>query len=189
MAPLAPIMYVLGLFFFLLIALLIGAVTYRIALPASPIPRGRLLALTGVVALALWSATMAKEYLHFPNLVAEFVRNAVRNAAKEPLTPEAKHTIDEGVRKAVAAYLKGNYPPGGFVGYMRWSLASGEMEVPRVANSSTIHFMTTQRHFWWAFRVVMSLIFTAGAFASQVLPLGPPAPAPPEAPEAEQPKA
>jgi hypothetical protein len=186
MPPLAPIMHVLGLFFFLLVGLLIGAVTYRFAVPAAPIPRRRLLALTAVIGLTLWSATMVKEYLHFPTKAVELVQGGVRRAM--PLTPERRQAIETEVPRAIAERLKSEYPPGGFLGYLRWNLVSGEMDVPRVVDTTRIHFMTPQRRVWWAVRVVLSLLFTAGAFASQVLPLGPKPPAPPETPDSESAK-
>jgi hypothetical protein len=176
MPPLAPLLYVMGLFFFLLIGLLLGAAAYRFAQPAAPIPKNRLWGLIVVVSLTLWSATMVKEYLHLP-LAAE---DAVRKSFKMIPNADERQRLETGLRQFIVEHFKTQYAPGSLIGYARWSLFSGELEVPRILDGRTVHLKMSQRKFWWGFRVIFSLLFTAGAFASQVLPLGPPKPAPPE---------
>lgn len=183
---LASVMYVLGLFFFMLVGLIIGALTYRLAAPAAPIARRRLMILGIVMTLAMWVTTLIGEYRFFPTMVSAHVQRMVLRSLGRPLTTEQAQTINTEVRAHVAAEFGTKYAPGGLLGYMRWCLVSGEMRVPRAIDSSTIHFELSQRRVWWTVRVVFSLILLGGAFLSQLLPLGPPVPESPEGPEPEK---
>ncbi len=176
MTPVAPLLGELGLFFFLVVSLLMGAITYRVALPAAPVPRLRLYILTGLVALIVWSANLLTEYLTFPGVAAKAVRHSIYMS----LSPERRQRVEDGVRSYIHSQLEANYPPGGMIGYMRWASTSGTMSLPRVIDSTTVPFSLSQRRIWWSIRVVFSLVFTAGAFLSQILALSPRPPSEPE---------
>jgi hypothetical protein len=167
MSYIAPLLYLLGLFFFLVVGLLLGAVLYRLALPAAPIPRPRLYLLASVVAAVLWSGSLATEYLTFPGTAVK----AVRKNISMPLTPDRRQAIDAAVRSAIAAKLKTEYRPGGLLGYFRWAATDGSMQVPRAIDSTHIRVKLAQARVQWIVRVVLSLVFTAGAILSQILPL------------------
>ncbi len=120
--------YYFGLFFFLIAGLLVGAVSFRVARAARPIPRAQII--TGVVVIALASSlvTVVWEYRFmaataggerkFPD-----ARNAATDAGRRSTEVEARAT-----REFVNA-LRSEYPPGGWTGYVRWAIAGGRMEL------------------------------------------------------------
>lgn len=173
LAALAMLPRLLGLFFFLLAGLLIGAVMYRVGLPAAPAPRPRLYCTGLAVALTLWMGALVVEYRSLPELAF----GAVRGQIQFRLSPERRQHIREALHQHVEADLKTHYPPGGLIGYMRWVTGSGAMSVPRVIDNTSVHFQLSQRGGWWLVRAGLSLAFLAGAILSQILTLGPPQPA------------
>lgn len=174
----------LGLFFFLLLGLLIGAAMYRVGRPAAPLPRPQLLLAGLSVALVLWLSVLALEYRSLPELAFKVVRGTI----KTPLAPEQRERMQTAIRLDIQAQLKLRYRPGGLIGYAQWAARSGQIVVPRVIDSSTVSFRLSQRRWRWITRVVLSLIFACGAILSQVLALGRNAPAD-EPPKTDEPGA
>ncbi|HOB73067.1 MAG TPA: hypothetical protein PKG54_00950 [Phycisphaerae bacterium] len=170
LAMLAMLPRLLGLFFFLVAGLLIGAVMYRIGLPAAPVPRARLYVAGLAVALVLWLAGLMVEYQALPRLAF----GAVRGTMKFSIGPERKEHIQNTLRSHIEARLDKDYPPGGLIGYVRWVATNGRMRVPRVIDNTTILFELSQRRGWWIVRAGLSLVFLAGTILSQVSALGPP---------------
>jgi hypothetical protein len=117
-----------GLFFFLIAGLLVGAVSFRMARSARPIPRAQII--TGVVLIALASSlvTVVWEYRfvaataggerRFPD-----ARNAATDAGRRPAEVEVQ------AARAFVSALREEYKPGGPIGYVRWAIASGRMEL------------------------------------------------------------
>jgi len=123
--------------------------------------------MAAVVALTLWTSSLVTEYLTLPRVAL----SAVRKSINLVLSPARKENIEDQLRMHIHARLEAEYPPGGILGYMRWAATSGKMDLPRVIDNARITFLLSQRRWWWIVRVVLSLIFTAGAFLSQILPL------------------
>lgn len=167
LAPLAVLPGELGLFFFLVIGLIIGAILYRISRPAAPAPRPTLYLIGLAVAVLLWVTGLVVEYRFFPDGAVR----AVRVSFNRVLPAEKRSQIDAQVRQHAFSYLKDRYPPGGFVGYVRWAATDGKMDLPRVIDHSTAPYALPQRHWGWLIRVVLSILFAAGAILSQLLAL------------------
>ncbi len=161
----AALPFYLGVFFFLVVGLVIGAVVFRVASPGRPYRRTTILCGTSIIVLIGWGATIAIEARNFPNVVA-------RKAQKRTLsighrTAEAyRHAVSDGVRD----HLRQSYPPGGLVGYVRWVLANKELTKGDVAElRRPMSFPVTGKA--WVIRVLLCLGLLGFGIASQTWPL------------------
>jgi hypothetical protein len=136
-----------------------------------------------ITACLLWTACLFTEYRYFPDGAVRTVIYSINRV----LPSARRERIDVEVRDYVHSTLKTDYPPGGFVGYVRWAVHNGTMNLPRVIDGSTIPYRLNQHRTGWLIRVGISFLFTAGAILSQVLGLAPPpqSEAEPEAGRAE----
>jgi hypothetical protein len=153
-----------GLFFFLVAGLLAGAIAFRLARAARPVPHGRIL--RGIVGVSAASTLVVVlwEYDHFAATVGDQPKfPTARNAAvKAGRPPAAIKTLATEKFKAV---LDRDYPPGGPVGYVRWALAGGDMrlEVEGCEDTASI----SQRGYVWTLRTLVGLVLlAAGLWAS-----------------------
>jgi hypothetical protein len=115
----------LGLFFFLLFGLLMGAAMFRVWEPLRPLRRRTVIIGVAVVVLVAWGGAMVWEAVTFP---ADVAKQAVRQVRKV----EGKTGRDVRARAAQAArdYLAEHYPPGGVIGYWRWAATSKSISIP-----------------------------------------------------------
>lgn len=146
-----------GLFGFLVAGLIAGGTAFRLARKLRPISRGRIWA-TGIL-LTLFNAPTALffEYHHVASGVGElagFSKLRVR-AAKEG-SPRAD--IVERIELAFRDKLTSDFPPGGFLGYARWCVQSGEMPL-QVDDASDI-VSVSHRGWRWVIRSVIALVLT-----------------------------
>jgi hypothetical protein len=148
--------FLLGLFFFMLFGMVIGAAMFRFAAPARPIAKSRIVAMTAIVTFVCWSVAVARECVEFPeDFVNATLKNkslyiAEGNQSYERVRGEIFTFIDE--------YLDTRYPPGGAVGYMR--LAAGGQPVELDIPSQPKPLMIEPRvpaWVWWT-RMVLSLV-------------------------------
>ncbi len=160
----AALPYYLGLFFFALFGLVIGAVMHRVASPDRPYGRGALLTGTTIVVLAGWCGTIGLEANGFPADMAEeatkMSRRTIPNVA----------AFRDDVANDVRQFLVKKYPPGATLGYVRWIMTSGGINRGDVTGMSR-NFEASQRGLGWAIRVVLSLALFAFGIGSQTLPL------------------
>lgn len=160
----AALPFFLGLFFFPLLGLVIGACMHRIAAPARPYGRGSLLLGTTLVVLLAWGGSIVKESRDFPHDIASRVVRATRRSIDDVHAFRA--TLANDVRRAV----RERYPPGGALGYVRWILADGTLEKGQIPGFEIP--ITRTPHGWaWAIRVVLSAGLLAFGIGSQTLPL------------------
>jgi hypothetical protein len=161
----AALPFYLGLFFFVLFGLVIGATMHRVASRRRPYGRAAILVGTTIVAGAGWIASIAVEGLGFPNDMGD-------DAIKRTLS--IGNRSPEEYRKAVAdevrRFLRERYPPGGVVGYARWILTNGELKKGEIEGVK-VTLRRGQRGYWWAVRVVLSIALLGFGIGSQTLPL------------------
>jgi hypothetical protein len=126
LARLVWLYYYFGLFFFLVAGLLVGAISFRIARPVRPLETGRLI--RGIVWVTLFSMvfTLDWEYRHFAATVGAQPRFPQARNAAVAAGREARE-IRDAAERAFRAYLSENFPPGGPIGYARWSAGAGEV--------------------------------------------------------------
>jgi hypothetical protein len=163
-AALLPFM--IGLFFFMLFGVLLGAVTYRVGQRGRPMPRWTVRGAVAVVVVVVLAISLATEGYDFPRQVAKFSYEEARKL------PEDK-TPDEFLRSAredVARHLDEHFPPGGVIGYIRWAATSSRIDPP-VAHLERRSFVANQRPRWWITRIVLSILLLGYGVNSQVSPL------------------
>ncbi len=151
----------LGLFFFVLFGVAIGAVVYRVASPGRPYKRWAVLAGTTIIVLTTWLVSLVKESRDFPRDVAIKAGNQARSIGDQ--TIQEFHTA---VQDDVRRFLRETYPPGGTIGYARWILLSGELKTEQIA-ALRRPMEPPQRGYGWAIRVVLSIALLAYGVGSQ----------------------
>jgi hypothetical protein len=161
-----------GLFFVALFGLLLGAVMYRLGQICRPLPKRTVRAGVAVVVLFVWLTSILIEAYDFPAQVADYCYEKIRKLP-EGTTPQAfRHDCTEDVTR----HLREKFPPGGVIGYVRWSITSSRIDPP-VAHLPR-PFRSTQYRWWWVGRVLLSLMLLAVAVNSQVAALTRPADSP-----------
>lgn len=168
LAYLAFLPVFLGLFFFMLLGLIPGALMYRLGLPAAPVHRG-LLWLFGLgVSLLIGGTGLFKEYRDLELNVAQTIQDKYRRG----LPADQRRQIRSRVHEFVGTFLKKDYPPGGFPGYLRWAATDGKLECSiNLDRPVSFTYRLAQRKGIWLTRVILSFILLAGAVLSQVLGL------------------
>jgi len=167
LAYLGMLPMLLGLFFYLLFGLLIGAVMVRVGRRAAPVAKTGLWLIAVFVAVLVWTTSLVTEYWEFPRSTNDQVRKTfVRSFTKS----ELEH-LREQTHHYVLSELQSHYRPGGFLGYLRWAATQGTMECPRVFEDSTENIQLPQRRVAWLIRVLLGLIFLVGTVVVQTLEL------------------
>jgi len=157
--------FYIGLFFFMLFGLMIGAVTFRIAAPGRPYGRFAVLAGTTLIVGVCWTASIVKESWDFP---ADIAAKAVRRA--RDIGGRSADDYRAVVAQEVRAFLREHHPPGGVVGYARWMLLDGEMKKGAIPSYDQALRRSPAR--WgWAIRVVLSIVLLGFAVGSQTYSL------------------
>ena len=160
--------FYLGLFFFMLFGLVIGAVTFRIAAPGRPYGRIAVLAGTTFMVGVCWTASIVKESRDFPADIADDAVRRIRDIGRRS-TDEYRTAVAEEVR----TFIRERHPPGGVVGYVRWILLEGEIRKGAIPSfDQTLH--RSPARIGWAVRVVLSITLLSFAVGSQTLALSRP---------------
>lgn len=160
----AALPYFIGLFFFALFGLVIGAVAHRVAAPARPYRPSILIVGTACIVLTTWTLTVVKEAMDFPK---DMVKQA---EATRDLGGRTIAQFRAEVESDVRGFLRDRYPPGGTPGYIRWVLTNGQIQRGELAAVGRT-LGVPQSGFWWAVRVVLSLALLAFGVGSQTLAL------------------
>jgi len=166
----ASLPFFLGVFFFALFGLVIGAVVYRIASPARPYGRWTVFLGTTALVAVCWGLSIAKESHDF---AVELADEAVRRARDIAPRTAAQYRVE--VADSIRAYLREHHPPGGILGYVHWTLTRAEIkkgDIPLVEHT----LKRSQGRWSWAIRVVLSIGLLAFGVSSQVFPLSSPRP-------------
>ena len=157
--------FMLGLFFFLLFGLLLGAVLYRVGQRCRPLSRGAVRGGVLVVVVVAWGVSILYEGYDFPRQVASYSYKKIRKLP-EGSTPEA---FRRDCAADVARHLGEEFPPGGTIGYIRWAVTSSRIDPP-VARLRR-PFRSDQYRWWWVIRVVLSFVLLNYGIHSQVASL------------------
>jgi len=161
----ASLPFYLGLFFFMLFGLMIGAVAYRVAAPQKPYATMPLLVGTTFLVALPWSLSLIKEARDFPDDVARKVSMRTRDIGDRSVE-EFRNLVASDVR----ALLVDRYGPGQVWGYVRWVLTNGELKLGDLPTlNNPVPMAPAQTRGWWAFRVVASIALLGFGVASQTL--------------------
>jgi len=157
--------FFLGLFFFVLFGLMIGAVMHRVAAPHRPYGTGALVAGTTLVVVGAWSVSLLKEGRDFPSDQAAHAGRKTRDIGSMEIDE-----YQSVVATRIQEFLLERYPPGGAIGYMRWASTSGEIRRGELEDVS-LTLTAPQSGYAWIIRVILSLALLAFGVGSQTLPL------------------
>ncbi len=163
----AALPFFLGLFFFTLFGLLIGAVVYRVGISARPVPPTRLKIGAAVVVLVCWGLSMGIEVYQFPT---DRGAAALREIAPLPDGMDAE-SMKTHVAEFVRDTLRREYGNAGFVGYARWIVASSRMEFSVETMTKPVILQPAQYRWWWAVRVLLCIVLLAFGVYTQLTPL------------------
>lgn len=161
----AALPFFVGLFFFILFGLLIGAVAYRVAAAGRPYSRPAILLGTTIIVITGWTASIVKEAQDFPRDMATDAMRRAREIGGRSAS-EYRSAVEEGVRRLLIE----RYPPGATLGYVRWILTSGELKKGDIQLvEQTLRRLPCGR--WWAVRAVLSVGLLGFGVGSQTFPL------------------
>jgi hypothetical protein len=170
---LAVLPFLLGLYFFLLAGLLLGAIIARFGKSDSPQPKGRIWAASVTIACLVWMVTLVVEYVTFPRDAFEEVLTSLPAYVPQEDRPELR----EAVYHAVLSELLDRPSDGGiadwilgFPAYLSWVATDGTMRCPRILAEGTRSLVVRQGQTLWIMRVIISLLLLV--FAVSALPLG-----------------
>lgn len=156
--------FYLGLFFFALFGLVIGAVACRMATPAAPFPRLAVTVGTTMIIASCWLTSIVTECLDFPRSMTE---KAVAGASTigDAGLDSFRQSVEEASREIIR-----NEPGGPILGYVRWVVTNGHVKAntfPGVRRSlRPIH-----RRQGWVIRVLISITLLSFGIATQTWPL------------------
>ena len=146
--------FLLGLFFFMLFGLVIGAVIFRFANVGRPFPRPRVVAATAIVSVICWATAIITEGVEFPS---DFVTKAVKKAYIAP-DDSALARVEEQLRAFVVKHLSEEYPPGGVIGYLQYA-ATGQPITVQLENQPRTFTIPPPAPMWsWWTRVMLSVV-------------------------------
>ena len=157
----AALPFFLGLFFFALFGLVIGAVVHRIASPGRPHPLPDVLVGTILIISVGWTISLVMESRGLPRDLAKDAANRTRDLEGRTHAEYLDHVAGQ-----VRGYLREHYPPGGTIGYVRWVFASGEFKKGDLDGVQRT-LRQPQRRWWWVMRVVLSIALYAFGIGSQ----------------------
>lgn len=194
-AALAPVMmwgfsylgtlpYLLGVFFFPIVGLIVGAILYRVAWPARPIPRAAVIVVLDVLVLVTWSGGHYLEFNRFLTRGAREIRDyCLPRHLGDPPAPPLEQIVPE-MRRQLLATLRRSHPPGGVVGYAKWmagearhrfhwpaetaSRPAATAAVGTAPGRYTVVVRPRQTGLRWIFRSVATLALVYAALLSQV---------------------
>lgn len=159
----AALPFFLGLFFFALFGLVIGAFVYRLAVAHGPHSRNAVLIGTALLVGWGWGLSIAKEGFDFPVDRAKGLSATTRSIGDRSLA-EYEAFMANGIRD----YLSQNYAPGGVMGYLRWVVTNGEIqrgEIPELRKPVRV----SQSGWVWIVRVLLSILLYAFGISTQTL--------------------
>ena len=153
--------FFLGLFFFALFGIVIGAAMHRIAAPGRPYGQAMLVIGTTLVVSVGWVTSIVKESRDFPVDMATKAGNETRSIGDRTIEAYRAAVADD-----VRRVLRERYPPGGTLGYVRWVLTSGELKKGEITDVDRT-LRPQQSRTTWAIRVVLSIALFAYGIGSQ----------------------
>jgi hypothetical protein len=157
----------LGLFFFLFLGHLIGAFVYRVGRRARPVSQSAIILGVTIVAVVGWGTGLFLELATLPNYVAKVALEKTKKLP-EGDTPES---FMERHSDQVAKSLEQEFPPGGFIGALKWKLTDNVWEVNIEGREDPLPVAYSQSPKLWIIRIVVSLALLWIAIYAQTSPL------------------
>lgn len=163
LAHAATLPFFIGVFFFALFGLVIGAVVHRVAAPGRPYTHR--VVMTGTVALIAggWLVSIIVEARALPMDLARNVPDWTLS-----LGGQTRSQFVANVAGRIRSHLDEHYPPGGTIGYMRWVMSSGVLPKGSITDVKRT-LRLPQRKGWWLMRVLLSIGLFSFGISTQTL--------------------
>ena len=159
--------FMLGVFFFMLFGLFIGAAMFRAASGFVPVQRKTIVTATVIVTLIGWLTSLAKEAIDYP-------RDFVKHATKRVHVPDVEGALGQvqsELRTFINNHLSKNFPPGGPLGYFRLAATGQSVTIDdlptRQPKPITIPPRTSAA-VWWIRNILAIIMFYIAIFAVTV---------------------
>jgi len=183
---LALLPFFLGVFFFLLLGLIPGAVLFRFGHPIRPLSSRRIWGAAVPVVLVTWLVAGYVESRALPGHVAVKVRNSISGGFPPGYSRAA---LERHVANWVGDYLRREYGSAGLLAYVRWAGSRGRIEIPQgnivlsdsrgAADPTTVTLQLSrpavhqlqQPALLWCVRVIGSLLMLMLSMTLQLSPL------------------
>lgn len=162
---LAALPFFLGLFFFALFGLVIGAIMFRIASPRAPLGQAAVITGTTLLVVGGWALSIAVEAIDFPRSMAYSASAKSRDIGGHEVR-EYRVLMQDNIRE----HLRSRYAPGGVLGYVRWVLTDGQLRKGEVPDL-TVDLKSGQVGWVWGIRAAASVALLGFGLGSMVLPL------------------
>jgi len=146
----------LGVFFFMLFGLFIGAVVHRASAAARPIAKATVIWMTAIVSLCAWAPALVKEYVDFPEEFADKAWKQVYIPEGEDAHQKVVAELESFVRK----YLNERHPPGGMIGYFQMAASGASITIDQLPTAQPKPVTIARRAAGWVWctRGVLSLV-------------------------------
>jgi len=162
----ASLLFFLGLFFFVLFGLLIGAFVFRIASRIRPISRISVVSGTALIVSVGWATSIIKEAIDFPvDMAKQVIADRTLQLGGLSASEYAGRVTED-----VGKYLRDAHAPGGVLGYVRWIVTSGALPAEAVP-SLPRDMRRSPGRVLWLVRELLALACLGFGVASQTLPL------------------
>lgn len=199
LAYLSSLPFFLGLFFYLMFGLVIGAVVYRLGASHRPMKTPAVWTVGLATAGLTWLTSLVVEYAGLPGDAAEEVLKSIPGR----LDDKEREVLRRETRQFVLSSFSGRQVEGSmldmaraFPAYVRWVVTDGKLSCPQVYYDSkhTIELGSRRRGWLWAVRSILALVLVSFTIMSQVVGLRRPetpdeAPPAAESPERGDPRA
>jgi len=168
-AGLLPFVFgIVGVFFFMLVGLILGAILFRCGGGARPVRRGVLLVSVLVPTVAISAGTVLFEYR---SVVIDNAEQALRVQNKNPTDP--KFAAEKAqMRQMIESYWQARFGAGGVAGYVAWTLRGGKFKIGPADADERVVVQHKQAGALWLFRAAISFAALGWAIGAQVWPLG-----------------
>ena len=161
---LGNLMGLIGLFFFALFGLILGAALFRLLSHYRPITKPLLVAAGMVVVLACWFGALNLEAAYVPNDAAYFYRGKMVRLPK----PLSILEVEDKIRSDTRQFLLDRYGDGGVIGYLRWAAQNGSITIRPTEEADKVEYQLKHRRGLFLIRLCVSLLLLTYAVFTQI---------------------
>lgn len=164
---LGNLIFYLGLYFFPLFGLIMGAAIFRFLEPLRPMSRPVIVGVGMVFVLVSWCGALDLEATYVPKNTYAYYIGKFKRLPDGMTGKEVESKIQDAARK----FLTENYDSDGAVAYLAWAMSDGTMEIPVIDRDKTTTYSRPQRRVGLWIRLGASLVLLVFGVFSQLVGL------------------